>query len=42
MVMKKMPDSTADLADLPRRNAAAVEGDIVAEEEFCQAIARVA
>ena len=32
MVMEKMPDGTADLAELPHRKADAVEGDIEADE----------
>ena len=42
MVMKKMPDGTAELSELPRRKADAVEGDEVADAEYCQAVARVA
>ena len=42
MVMKKMPDGTAELSELPRRKADAVEGDKVADDEYCQAVARVA
>ena len=42
MVMKKMPDGTGDLQELPRRRADAAPGDEAAEEEYCQAVARVA
>ena len=42
MVMKKMPDGTADLDELPRRRDDAVPGDEAAEDEYCQAVARVA
>ena len=42
MVMKKMPDGTGDLAELPRRRDDAVLGDEAAEEEYCNAVARVA
>ena len=41
MVMKKMPDGTGDLAELPRRRDA-VLGDEAAEDEYCNAVARVA
>ena len=42
MIMKKMPDGTRDLAELPRRRVDAPIGDEAADEEFCQAVARVA
>ena len=42
MVMKKMPDGTGDLAELPRRRVDAPIGDEAADDEFCQAVARVA
>ena len=42
MVMKKIPDGTGDLAELPRRRVDAPIGDEAADEEFCQAVARVA
>ena len=41
MVLKKMPDGTGDLATLPRRRDAPI-GDETADEEYCQAVARVA
>ena len=42
MVMRKMPDGTGDLSELPRRRDNAVLGDEAAEEEYCNAVARVA
>ena len=42
MVMKKMPDGTGDLAELPRRREDAESGDVAAEEEYCSAVAKVA
>ena len=35
--MKKMPDGTGDLADLPRHRVDAPIGNEAADDEFCQA-----
>ena len=41
MVRRKMPDGTALLDNLPRRDATAEEGDERAEAVYCNAIDRV-